>query len=193
MNYDELLKLSSTILASLGGGTLLLYAISGWLSRVWADKLSKRYMLDYDIKLSDFRNNLLKDMEKVKDKINKSNILFSDYINATKDIVKIYREIYPRLNYPDKDWHDACIDVAESSGKIRNFLEQFELNYGHILSTEEMTIVSKILSTADELNFELIDDYKVTNEGIKKAESILSNLEKIRSLLRDKFLSMVET
>ena len=45
MGIKEIIAISGTILASLGGGVAIVFAFSNWLGRVWANRLMEKEIM----------------------------------------------------------------------------------------------------------------------------------------------------
>ena len=123
-----------------------------------------------------------------------SSILFDDKVAATKQIINIYRDAQPTFAYPDMDWHEACEQVARWFDKYLLAIVDFERKYGHLLSDEQIKMISDMISKCEVGRHEVdIEDSQVTKDGIKLAEEYLNMLEQLRKSLRDALLSDIST
>src|SRR5215510_1088274 len=52
MNWDQAFKVASSILASVGGGALIVFALSSWLGKVWANRILEADKLKYQSALA---------------------------------------------------------------------------------------------------------------------------------------------
>lgn len=58
MDWTDVLKIGATILASLGGGGLIVFGLSSWLGGVWATHLMESERQSHAIELEKLRNSL---------------------------------------------------------------------------------------------------------------------------------------
>src|ERR1035438_4960013 len=63
MNWTDALKIGTTVVGSLGGGGLIVFGLSGWLGKVWANHLMERERQAYAIELEELRNSLRRSTE----------------------------------------------------------------------------------------------------------------------------------
>jgi Glu-tRNA(Gln) amidotransferase subunit E-like FAD-binding protein len=47
MNWDQAFKLAASMLASVGGGAVIIFALSSWLSKVWANRILEADKVKY--------------------------------------------------------------------------------------------------------------------------------------------------
>ncbi len=58
MDWTDVLRIGATILASLGGGGLIVFGLSSWLGKVWATHLMESERQAHAIELEKLRNSL---------------------------------------------------------------------------------------------------------------------------------------
>ena len=63
MNWTDALKIGTTIVTSLGSGGLIVFGLSGWLGKVWANHLMESERQAYHIELEKLRNSLRRSTE----------------------------------------------------------------------------------------------------------------------------------
>ena len=63
MNWTDALKIGTAVVTSLGGGGLIVFALSGWLGKVWADRLMERERQTYATELDRLRDSLRRSTE----------------------------------------------------------------------------------------------------------------------------------
>ena len=61
-------------------------------------------------------------IEVMKAKLKTSEIYFQKQLEALEKFLKIYREIFPQYDKPDKDWEEACLEAANSLHEIHREL-----------------------------------------------------------------------
>ncbi len=64
MSMDEIFKVSGAILASVGGAAAIIFALSSWLGKVWANRILEKDKLAYSSELERIKNQLRTDAEK---------------------------------------------------------------------------------------------------------------------------------
>ncbi len=60
------LEIAGTIIVSLGGGGLIVFGLSSWLGKVWADRLMQKEKATHDRDLEDFRAKAVRRLEEEK-------------------------------------------------------------------------------------------------------------------------------
>lgn len=58
MMWGDIISVGASVVASLGGGAVLVFALSNWLGKVWADRLMQKERQDYALQLEHLRNSL---------------------------------------------------------------------------------------------------------------------------------------
>ena len=108
MEFSEIVKIASAIIASLGGSALIIGACSNWLGKIWADRLMEkeksRYNKDLEIlknqlvqETEDFKNNLIQQTEHIKIKYQKSEIVFKLQLDAVSEFIALRIRLYPKI------------------------------------------------------------------------------------------------
>jgi len=90
MNIDDIFKIAAAIIASLGGGALILGAFSHWLGGIWA----KRMLQDERAKHSETLESLKSELDLLKQKELTRHF---DKLSIYKDIVHVISEILREL------------------------------------------------------------------------------------------------
>jgi hypothetical protein len=58
MTLTDTIFIGASVVASLGGGAAIVFALSNWLGKVWADRLMQKERQDYALQLEHLRNSL---------------------------------------------------------------------------------------------------------------------------------------
>jgi hypothetical protein len=90
MNIDEILKISAAIIASLGGGVLLVAVSANWLGGIWA----KRMLQNERVKHSEALESVKKELDLIKQKELSRHF---DKLSIYKDVVHIVSELLREL------------------------------------------------------------------------------------------------
>ena len=128
MTWDDAFKIASSILVSIGGGAAILFGLSSWLGKIWAEKILSSDRDRYNRQLEMLKSDLSSDVEKLKSQM------------ALKlDISKRFSEKQFHL-YNDL-WNSLCDlmiagnnlweDVTETNAK--KFAEQLKKTKDQIL------------------------------------------------------------
>ncbi|HEY0681069.1 MAG TPA: hypothetical protein VGD45_01935 [Steroidobacter sp.] len=94
MEIRDALEVGSVVIASLGGGALLIFAMSNWLGRVWADRLMQAERAKHDAELEQLRAQLhtktSNEIELVKRRLD---IATTSHLREVQEKIAIYRSV----------------------------------------------------------------------------------------------------
>jgi len=119
---DEIFKISGAILASVGGAAAIIFALSSWLGKVWANRILEKEKLAYSSELERIKNQLHTDAEK-------QQFVFSLYFEGQ---FKIYNDLWVSLsglqNEVERLWEEAStrnlkafvLALSKAKQQIRN-------------------------------------------------------------------------
>lgn len=94
MGIMEILQVAGAIIVSLGGGTALVFGLSSWLGKVWANRILENEKSKHNIELEEYKKKLSEELEKVK-AINQK-VLFFTKIQYEKEF-SIYLELWEAM------------------------------------------------------------------------------------------------
>ncbi|OOX38250.1 hypothetical protein BJL83_23575 [Vibrio parahaemolyticus] len=97
MIFTEILGISATILGTLGGGAAIVFAMSNWLGKLWANRLMEHQKAEYARELESIKSTLLKESESYKIKLKKSEFIFEKQHEASSELVALVRKFLPPL------------------------------------------------------------------------------------------------
>lgn len=63
---SELLKITALVITSLGGGGAVVFGLSNWLGKVWADRLMQKERAAYEREIENFKAKALQSLEQEK-------------------------------------------------------------------------------------------------------------------------------
>lgn len=133
MSASEVLEIGTAVLVSIGGAGLVLFGLSSWLGKVWAERILTKEKQKYTEDLEEFKQRLAIETESHKVKLKKSEFMFSKEYEAASKLVSINRDISPNYSHPEMDWYDACDHMALDFEKTERILHQFLKEHGAIL------------------------------------------------------------
>jgi len=192
---EESFKIAQAVLLSLGGGSLIIFAFSNWLGKVWADRLMTKEKAAYAQELESLRNKLTQETESYKIKLKKSEFIFQKEFEATSEFVSYKYSIIPTFNHPDMDGEDVLCHIAEQFDKIELFLDSFISQYGAIFTSEVKDYINKAKNIAGSEKFMTNDiGHSVYPDAkIDEANELYKIMYKIEEILIEQILSQSTT
>lgn len=106
MNTDEIFKVAAAIIASLGGGVLIIAACANWLAGIWAKRMLQNERAKHSEKLESIKTEL--DLLKQKDVTR-----HHDKLSTYRDVIKIISEILRELEAVATGRQQNITDEAE--------------------------------------------------------------------------------
>lgn len=178
MNFQNFLQLIGSVLIAISGGGVLVFALSGWLGKVWASRILERERTE---------------LQRI---TNEHNIRFSKLHDKQALLIgELYENLYKvdyavrQVDYwisqtllePNKDW------IAESSLKLTEELltlrQHFEKN--QIYFSESLCdCIQQILNSSSEISDEYFASIITTtqddiNEACRKASDIVKEKKEL--------------
>lgn len=177
----EIIEVAGVILATLGSGGVIVFALSSWLGKVWANRLMAREILQHSKDLETLRNELHRDIESYKIKLKKSEVIFDKEIESASNLVALIRGFLPTNRYPNMDWHEACDEIAHNFERIESSLNDFLSRYGAVLPDEVMADIISCIGIAGEEKFEVMSCPEVSPRSNKVADDLFKRLSEAES------------
>lgn len=159
MEIDEILKISATILASLGGGAIVIGAFAKWFGDLWAKRLVQSHKQKLD-----------EEIESYKVKLKKSEFIFQKEYEAASELVALIRSFLPGYLHPNMDWNEACEHIADMFGYIEKDLNNYLSKHGAVLNKDTVNLISSCIHIAGENKFE-------SNSSTKSADNLYNKLK----------------
>ncbi len=110
MSVSEIFQVSVAIIGSVGGAAVIIFSLSSWLGKVWANRILEEDKLKYSTEFEIIRNKLQSESEK-------QNLMFSLYFEGQ---FKLYNNLWVSLselqNGVDVLWAEA------NSKNLKNFI-----------------------------------------------------------------------
>ena len=136
MTSQEVLSLAGSIIATLGGGSVVVFALSGWLGKIWADRLMKASIFSHEKELEALRDKYTNDLEKLKTQLKKSEFMFEKEFVAASKLIEYHEEIIPLSQGPYMHMDDVFESIALQGEPVES-LEVAEEIYNRIRSARD--------------------------------------------------------
>jgi hypothetical protein len=95
MTFEETIKIATTILLSLGGGGIIVFALSSWLGKVWANRIMAEERAKYERELTELRAKLEMENQESLSKIQTDLEIYRDkYLKAHNDKMGTYGFVF---------------------------------------------------------------------------------------------------
>ena len=92
MTLEEIVKIATAILLSLGGGGAIIFAFSSWLGKVWADRIMAKERANFEREITALKASLEKTNAESVEKLKTDLEIFRDtQLKAHTDKIAIYR------------------------------------------------------------------------------------------------------
>jgi len=192
MEFQEVLKLSGTILGLLGGGATIVFGFSSWLGKIWANQLMAKDTAKYAEELAALRNRLTRETESYKIKLKKSEFIFQKEFEAASEFVAMVRKFLPTYSRPQMDWGDACDEIAQDFHKIEVALGMFLTKHGAVLQNDARDAICLCIAIAGEAKFEITSP-DVPRAANQAASELYKKLQEVEQYLLNQVHSQAST
>jgi hypothetical protein len=92
MTLEETIRIAATILLSLGGGGAIVFSLSSWLGKVWADRIMAKERANFEREITSLKASLEKANAESVEKLKTDLEIFRDtQLKAHTDKIEIYR------------------------------------------------------------------------------------------------------
>ena len=140
------------------------------------EKVKSSYEQDH-IKL---QKELETKIEVMKAKLKTSEIYFQKQLEALEEFLKIYREIFPKYDKPDKEWEEACLEATYSLSEIRKKLSNFLTIYEAYLPDIAINKIEFIIHHTIDLSFLTQEDKSI---DCQIGNDILQSLQETKNAI----------
>lgn len=133
--WTEFFKFIGAILASLGGGAVILLAFSSWLGKVWAARLMARERARHEKDLENLRNDLqIKQNERLETLRNELSIFKETHLKEHSEKMAIYRAVIDIVATILAELESVTLGRKEriSSGLVQSFEIERLKAYGYL-------------------------------------------------------------
>ena len=173
MTLEEFFAGLGKFVAYLGGASIVLLGLSGWIGKILSDRIVERA-----------KSELQRELESHKASLRKSEFLFEKQYEAASEFIALRQSFLPAYRFPDMDWHDACEDMARNLDKIAGGLKQFVSKHAVVMKTDSVDELMRCVGIAEENQFGVTRD-EVSAEAVSAVETLWPKLEDVERVLRD--------
>lgn len=189
----ELFEIASVILLSLGGGGIIVFALSSWLGKVWANRLMAAETAKHSQDLERLRKELSRGLESHKVKLRKSELVFEKEFEAASQLVALIRGFLPTYRHPHMDWHEACKEIAFDLEQIEYGLDGFLSKHGAVLPDEVKEHLGSCTGIAADNKFEItsVEEMYAPDFAINAADNVFKGLWEAEKIMLSHIKSQV--
>jgi len=172
MTLSEFFAKLGEIVAYLGGASVVLLGLSGWIGTILSNRIVERA-----------KSELQRELESHKTSLRKSEFLFEKQFEAASRFIALKQSFLPTYRFPDMDWHDACEDMARDFDKIARLLRQFVAGHGAVIDKGTVEALWNCAGLAEH-RFGVARE-NVSRDAVDAADRLWMKLEEIGGALRD--------
>lgn len=137
MDFQSITEIAAVILAALAAGTILIFSMSSWLGRAWANRLIKPRMEAQALKLR------------------RGELLFDKQFEAASTLVALLRQFQPNFHHPSMSWQDACDEIACDFANIDTALGHYLARHGAVLPDGARALLGEAIGLTREHRFKI--------------------------------------
>ncbi len=190
MSFQDVLQLSGAIFIALGGGGALVFSLSSWLGKVWANRLMIREVATHAQDLAALQSRLTQDVESYKIRLKKSELIFQKEYEAASEFVELFRSFIPTYRYPEMDWYDACDEIAQDFSNIEKTLSNYLSKHGAVLSEDVRNSLCLCIGISGKSKFE-VEGPEVPRPANEAADDVHKKLHSIEQALLSRVHSQI--
>lgn len=191
----DIIQVASVMLFSLGTGGAIVFALSSWLGKVWANRLMAAETAKHSQDLERLRQELTKSSDSYKVKLRKSELIFEKEFEAASELVALIQTFYPKFRHPDMDWSESCAEIAFDLDKIENSIKIFLSKHGAVLPTEVKRKLATCNGIASDNKFfpESAQEMSAPDYAIDAVDRIFKELWRTEEIMLEQVHSQVST
>lgn len=192
MNTDEIWKIAGAIIASLGGGALLIAAFSSWLGKVWANRILESDRAKYQTEIEILKSDLNKKIHEHNVAVSRIDAQRAEAIQKLYVLLIEWFEAALQIRAPNKlheEKEEIAIGVYQEWGKVLRLqsekLEKLSLLFAILLKHETYEKIVKCGYSASMLSIKFCDAAFNSKENDPKI--IMKSIESARKELEDEY------
>ena len=156
MTITDVVSIAATILAALGGGGALVFSLSSWLGKIWADRLMARETAKYESAIAELQSNLRRvvDTELATHK-NELDIYKDKHLKSHNDKIECYRLVVDIVVEVLGDLDFFFINGAPVENEIKR---RDEMNRGRMRAYGYLAMLApqEVMNAYDDLSDHLL-------------------------------------
>jgi len=95
MTFEETIKVATTILLSLGGGGAIVFALSSWLGKIWAERMMAQERAKFERELAELQSKLEKENQECISRLRTELEIYRDtFLKTHNDKIETYRFVF---------------------------------------------------------------------------------------------------
>ncbi len=155
MTWNEVLKIISAALVSVGGAVAIFWALSSWFGKVWANKLLEKQKAEYTKDIECYKNELAKEIETYKQKNEEltyiSKVQFDIEIELLKELSVSFFELHVAAQNLFIEWCELPTDEVK--------LREYNLAKYDVVKTKYNTYIEQLGKAAAFIDSDIHDKY----------------------------------
>ncbi len=154
---ENILSIALTIIASVGVSGIIVFGLSSWLGKVWANRLMQQEKAVYAQELEKLKSEFTQNLEQYKTQLKKSELLFEKQYIASIEFGNFVYSVEPDKEHVLQEWEDAARSIPDNFDKYKIFLNDFLKKYNILFDEkviESINNVNHIIQTFS-------DDYDI--------------------------------
>jgi hypothetical protein len=181
MPWADILDSLWKAIVVLGGGTVVIGAISAFVSKYFADRSIEGHKAQLNKEVERLKGELAKETETHKLKLKKQEMLFTKELDAAVQFFALHKHIRPSYSHPDMDWDEAVEEVARDFTDTEHRLKKFMTEHGPVLSERVRDDLEHCADLASNNKFASsgvgLGDMRVAKEAAKEVLKRLKEIE----------------
>ena len=171
-----------TILGSIGGTTVILGGLFGWLGKRYLDKTLEAERSSNKEKLTLLQSDISKDIEQHKSKLKFNEKFLDNQLEASFKLYKIMKKMLPEKTHSEMDWYDACNDIAYNFNQTKKEIASF-------LEDHYTTLPPEIYETLQETEYMCADGH-LEIDGPEVPDFLNAEADKVFQNIKDSCIKL---
>jgi len=151
MEFIDIFKIIASVLLSIGGGGVIILLLSGYLGKIWANRIMANEKAEHEKRLAELRADLEKandtELSKIK---NELDIFKEKHIKGHSDKIDIYRAVVDIIGNFIADL-DVISQSQEVPGDLPKRIDQFNRERMRVYGYLAMLAPQNVLDSYDNL------------------------------------------
>ncbi|WIX31669.1 hypothetical protein QO259_12680 [Salinicola sp. JS01] len=184
-----------SVLAMLGGGAVVVAGLSGWLGKLWAERLMRNSTQEHEKVLERIRDEYRSDLEKLRNRLKKSEFVFEKEFLAASALAAYHEKIIPIGQCPDMHMNDVFVSIARDFDDVEVWIKEFVSAHGAVLPEDVAKNLMMAARIAGEFKFRLGEgpDEAVDSRAIDAAEDVYDRVRLARDVMKERVWNQSST